>query len=139
MAPILAAVAQMTSTPSIAHNIRTVIGLIERASNLGAKIIFLPEAADLYAASLLRCSRRLSQLIDSSPRWSLASRLLRKWPISPARSGSQTTTSSDPSPKARSTRTSGSTSASTRRRTWIPLNLTMEGASTPTWSCTRAA
>ncbi|KAG8859684.1 Carbon-nitrogen hydrolase [Tulasnella sp. 330] len=49
MAPILAAVAQMTSTPSIAHNLSIVLGLIERASALGAKILFLPEAADFIA------------------------------------------------------------------------------------------
>lgn len=47
MPGILAAVAQMTSTPSITQNTTTVVGLIERAAAAGAKILFLPEATDL--------------------------------------------------------------------------------------------
>ncbi|KAG9031184.1 Carbon-nitrogen hydrolase [Tulasnella sp. JGI-2019a] len=49
MSPILVAVAQMTSTPSVVHNLSTVVRLIERASALGAKMIFLPEASDFIA------------------------------------------------------------------------------------------
>lgn len=48
MSPIVAAVAQMTSTPSVAQNLKTALGLMERASRAGARMLFLPEAADLY-------------------------------------------------------------------------------------------
>ncbi|KAG9045539.1 Carbon-nitrogen hydrolase [Tulasnella sp. UAMH 9824] len=39
----------MTSTPSVAQNLKTALGLMERASRAGAKILFLPEAADFIA------------------------------------------------------------------------------------------
>ena len=48
MARVLAAVAQMTSTPSITDNLSIAIELIRRARAAGASMLFLPEAADLY-------------------------------------------------------------------------------------------
>ncbi|KAG8966315.1 Carbon-nitrogen hydrolase [Tulasnella sp. 425] len=39
----------MTSTPSVAQNLKTALGLMERASIAGARMLFLPEAADFIA------------------------------------------------------------------------------------------
>lgn len=47
---VLAAVAQMTSTPNVSQNLAVAIELVKRARRAGASIVFLPEAADLSVA-----------------------------------------------------------------------------------------
>jgi predicted amidohydrolase len=44
---VLAAVAQLTSVPSVETNIRVVVDVVRRAGAAGAKVLFLPEASDL--------------------------------------------------------------------------------------------
>ncbi|KAG8921605.1 Carbon-nitrogen hydrolase [Tulasnella sp. 419] len=46
---VLAAVAQICSTPSVSQNIRTALTVIKWASAIGAKMVFLPEASDFIA------------------------------------------------------------------------------------------
>lgn len=50
---ILVAVAQMTARSSIPDNTRAAVGLVKRASEAGAKMIFLPAATDLYVPPLI--------------------------------------------------------------------------------------
>lgn len=44
---VLAAVAQLTSTPDVTQNLSVASDLIRRARHIGASMIFLPEASDL--------------------------------------------------------------------------------------------
>ncbi|KAF9515061.1 hypothetical protein BS47DRAFT_1294493 [Hydnum rufescens UP504] len=46
---VLAAVAQLTSVPSVETNIGVVVDLVRRAGAAGAKVLFLPEASDFIA------------------------------------------------------------------------------------------
>lgn len=59
---ILAAVAQITSVPSIATNTSVIVSLIRKAASRGAKIIFFPEASDLYVRPV-----GLNPMIHESP------------------------------------------------------------------------
>jgi len=58
---VLAAVAQLTSTPDVTQNLSVVSGLIREAGYLGAAIIFFPEVSDFIArpADVPRLSRPL--------------------------------------------------------------------------------
>lgn len=47
MSKDVAAVAQITSTSSVNRNMQVVVKLLTQAASRGAKMIFLPEAADL--------------------------------------------------------------------------------------------
>lgn len=62
----LIAVAQITSTPSIAQNIKLITKLIQNAITQNAKIIFFPEAAD-YIAPNAQVSKSLASSYNDSP------------------------------------------------------------------------
>ncbi len=47
MPKAVAAVAQIMSTPSVPRNTQIAIKLLKQAASCGAKMVFLPEAADL--------------------------------------------------------------------------------------------
>ncbi|KAF8324036.1 carbon-nitrogen hydrolase [Clavulina sp. PMI_390] len=59
---ILAALAQLTSTPDVSHNLKTAVSLIKRAREAGASILFLPEATDFIApaAKVLELSQPIA-------------------------------------------------------------------------------
>ncbi|OWB85834.1 hypothetical protein B5S33_g4507 [[Candida] boidinii] len=62
---VLIAVGQICSSAFLAENAKSVIRLINRASNLGCKVLFLPEASD-YIAKNSNHSKQIVQSIDES-------------------------------------------------------------------------
>ncbi|KAF2018857.1 carbon-nitrogen hydrolase [Aaosphaeria arxii CBS 175.79] len=63
--PIIAAVGQICSTSSMAHNLRQCRQLIQKASSAGAKALFLPEASD-YIASNAAATVSLCEPVEKS-------------------------------------------------------------------------
>ncbi|KAK1840135.1 carbon-nitrogen hydrolase, partial [Colletotrichum chrysophilum] len=62
----IAAVGQICSTASLAHNLEQCVKLVAKAAVGGAKVLFLPEAAD-YIASSPQESLSLAQPESTSP------------------------------------------------------------------------
>ncbi|EFX06044.1 carbon-nitrogen family protein [Grosmannia clavigera kw1407] len=62
----IAAIGQICSTASMAHNLEQCVSLVHRAAAAGAKVLFLPEASDYVAASPAE-SLQLAQPVRQSP------------------------------------------------------------------------
>ncbi|CAK7202285.1 Carbon-nitrogen hydrolase [Sporothrix eucalyptigena] len=62
----IAAIGQICSTASVAHNLEQCVSLVRRAAAAGAKVLFLPEASD-YIASSPEQALALAQPVDESP------------------------------------------------------------------------
>lgn len=63
---VLAAVGQFCATASLAHNAKLVASLVHKASQAGARVLFLPEASDYIAGSPAE-SVSLAESVESSP------------------------------------------------------------------------
>ncbi|CAK7241947.1 MAG: Carbon-nitrogen hydrolase [Sporothrix thermara] len=62
----IAAIGQICSTASVAHNLEQCVSLVRRAAAAGAKVLFLPEASD-YIATSPEQALALAQPVDESP------------------------------------------------------------------------
>ncbi|OAA67161.1 carbon-nitrogen family protein [Niveomyces insectorum RCEF 264] len=62
----IAAIGQICSTASIAHNLEQCVSLVRQAAAAGAKVLFLPEASD-YLASSSEAALALAQPVHQSP------------------------------------------------------------------------
>ncbi|KJR85413.1 hydrolase nit2 [Sporothrix schenckii 1099-18] len=62
----IAAIGQICSTASVAHNLEQCVSLVCRAAAAGAKVLFLPEASD-YIATSPEQALALAQPVDESP------------------------------------------------------------------------
>ncbi|KAL1889205.1 Carbon-nitrogen hydrolase [Sporothrix stenoceras] len=62
----IAAIGQICSTASVAHNLEQCVSLVSRAAAAGAKVLFLPEASD-YIATSPEQALSLAQPVDESP------------------------------------------------------------------------
>ncbi|CAK7273311.1 Carbon-nitrogen hydrolase [Sporothrix epigloea] len=62
----IAAIGQICSTASVAHNLEQCLSLLRRAAAAGAKVLFLPEASD-YIATSPEQALALALPVDKSP------------------------------------------------------------------------
>ncbi|CAK7566593.1 MAG: Carbon-nitrogen hydrolase [Sporothrix epigloea] len=62
----IAAIGQICSTASVAHNLEQCLSLLHRAAAAGAKVLFLPEASD-YIATSPEQALALALPVDESP------------------------------------------------------------------------